>query len=223
MRYFNIDSIFFEVLGYPMSYIEFFGTITGAVAIWLSARAIVWSWPVGIVSVVMLFFLFHQVQLYPDMFLQVFFLVTNIMGWWRWTHPKKFEEDHKHELRVSHMDRKQFIVIFLIGVSGTFVMGTLAGNIHNIFPRIFSVPSAFPYLDSFVTVMSIVTTFLMINKKVESWILWILIDVIASYMYFSKGIKFLGLEYAVFCFIAAFGLWNWVREYRSYGRNDPVP
>jgi nicotinamide mononucleotide transporter len=216
MSFFDIDNIFFETMGYSMSYLEFFGTLAGLIAIALSADANVWSWPIGIINVVLFFFLFYQVQLYPDMFLQVFFFATNLMGWWRWTHPKKFEEDRKHELRVSYMQRKQFILVFILGVTGTFLFGSLAENIHEIFPAIFPKPSAFPYLDSFVTVMSIITTFLMINKKIESWVLWILIDVIATYMYFVKGIKFVGLEYLLFCFIAAFGLWNWIREYRSY-------
>ena len=216
MSFFDIENIFFTALGYPMSYLEFFGTIAGAIAIWLSARAIVWSWPIGIVNVVLFFFLFYQVQLYPDMFLQIFFFVTNIVGWWRWTHPRKFEADRKHELRISYMQPRQLILIFFIGSAGTFLFGSLADNIHEILPAIFPKPSAFPYLDSFVTVMSIITTFLMINKKVESWIFWILIDVIATYMYFRKGIRFVALEYFAFCFIAAFGLWHWTREYKFY-------
>lgn len=214
-RFFDIENIFFTALGYPMSYLEFFGTVAGAVAIWLSAKAIVLSWPVGILNVVAFFFLFFQVQLYPDMFLQIFFFVTNIMGWWRWTHPKKFEEDRKRELRVSRMSRSQFVLLVAVGLVGTFLFGSFADNIHIIFPSVFPKPSAFPYLDSFVTVMSIVTTFLMINKKVESWIIWIVVDVIAACMYFAKGIMFVGILYVAFCFIAAYGLWNWTREYRN--------
>ena len=220
MSFFDIDNIFFTALGYPMSYLEFFGTIAGAIAIWLSAKAIVWSWPIGIINVVLFFFLFYQVRLYPDMFLQVFFFVTNIIGWWRWTHPRRGEEDRKHELRVSYLAPKGFILIIVLGITGTLLFGTFAENIHDIFPEFFPEPSAFPYLDSFVTVMSIITTFLMINKKIESWILWIIIDVLATYMYFVKEIKFVGLEYAAFCFIAAFGLWNWIREYNSYRAAD---
>ncbi len=216
LRFFDIENIFFTALGYPMSYLEFFGTLAGALAIWLSAKAIVWSWPIGILNVVAFFFLFYQVQLYPDMFLQVFFFVTNVIGWWRWTHPKTFEEDRKRGLRISRMSRRQFVLLFVAGLAGTFLFGNFADNIHIIFPSIFPKPSAFPYLDSFVTVMSIVTTFLMINKKVESWIIWIVVDVIAAYMYFAKGILFVGVLYTAFCFIAAFGLWNWVREYRRY-------
>lgn len=216
MSFFDIENIFFTALGYPMSYLEFFGTIAGALAIWLAAKAIVWSWPLGIINVVMFFFLFYQVQLYPDMFLQVFFFVTNLIGWWRWTHPKKNEEDYKQELRVSFMQRKHWSLIFAGGFLGTLVFGSFAKNIHGIFPAVFPQPSAFPYLDSFVTVMSIITTFLMINKKIESWVLWIMVDVIATYMYFVKGIRFVAFEYLIFCFIAAFGLWTWLREYKSY-------
>jgi nicotinamide mononucleotide transporter len=216
MSFFDIDNIFFTVLGYSMSYLEFFGTVTGGIAVWLSAKANVWSFPIGVVSVTLLFFLFYQIQLYPDMFLQVFFFVTNLMGWWRWTHPKPLEEDRKHELKVSYMSMKAFITLLLIGMAGTLLFGALASKLHNYFPVVFSLPSAFPYLDSFVTVMSVIATFLMIQKKVESWIVWIIVDIIATGLYFAKGVKFLGLEYLIFCFIAAFGLWNWVREYRSY-------
>ncbi len=214
MSFFDINNILFEFLGYQMSYLEFFGTVAGGIAVWLSAKANIWSWPIGIINVTLLFFLFYQVQLYPDMFLQVFFFVTNLMGWWRWAHPKAGEEDRKKELRVSFMKRKQFLLIGVIGLTGTYLLGTFAKNLHELFPTLFTLPSAFPYADSFVTVMSIVTTFLMIQKKVECWIIWIIIDVVATYLYFVKGIKFLGFEYLVFCFIAAFGLWNWIREYK---------
>ncbi len=216
MDFFSIEHIFFTVWGYKMSYLEFFGTIAGFIAVWLASKANIWSWPLGLINVTLFFFLFYQVQLYPDMFLQVFFFVTNLIGWWRWAHPRPFEEDRKKQLRVSYMPTRQLVLLAIIGLAGTFLFGSLASRLHEWFPVVFSKPSAFPYLDSFVTVMSIITTFLMIQKKIESWMIWIIIDVVATYMYFMKGIKFVGIEYLVFCFIAAFGLWNWTRKYRSY-------
>ncbi|HMP99047.1 MAG TPA: nicotinamide riboside transporter PnuC, partial [Cyclobacteriaceae bacterium] len=203
MLYFDIEYTFFELWGYPMSYIEFFGTLAGGIAVFLAARANIWSWPLGLINVTLFFFLFYQVQLYPDMFLQVFFFVTNLLGWWRWAHPKPYEEDRKRELKVSWMQRKHLLLLFLLGLAGTFAFGSFAARLHEIFPIIFNKPSAFPYLDSFVTVMSIITTFLMIQKKIESWVIWIIVDVVATYMHFMKGIKFVAIEYLVFCFIAA--------------------
>jgi len=112
------------------------------------------------------------------------------------------------------MGWRQFTSIGIVGLAGTYCLGTFAKNLHEFFPTLFSLPSAFPYADSFVTVMSVLTTFYMIQKKIESWIIWILVDALATYLYFSKGIKFVAIEYLVFCFVAVFGLWNWLREHK---------
>ena len=195
-----------------MSYLEFFATVSGMIAVWLSARSNIWSWPIGIINVVLVFFLVYQVQLYPDMFLQVFFFVTNIIGWWRWAHPKPGEENRRLQLKASFMGWRKFSSLTAAGFVGTYIFGTFASNLHELFPSVFSLPSAYPYADSFVTVMSIVTTFYMIEEKIESWVIWILVDALAAYLYYSKGIKFFALEYLIFCFVAAYGLWNWIKE-----------
>jgi nicotinamide mononucleotide transporter len=214
--FFDINVIFFTVWGYSMSYLEFTGAVLGAVATFLAARANVWSWPIGAASVTLFFFLFYQIQLYPDMFLQVFFLVTNLQGWWRWTHPKAGEADAQNELRITRLMGKPLYLSLLGSFVATLALGTFAQNLHIWFPVAFSQPSAFPYLDSFTTVMSILGTFMMIQKKLECWWVWLLVDLISTYIYYIKGVKFVSLEYAVFCLVAFQGAWYWTREYRSY-------
>lgn len=213
---FDVNTELFNLLGYSMSYIEFFGALSGLMAVWLSAKANTWNWPIGIVNVILSFFLYYQVQLYPDMFLQVFFFITNMIGWWRWTNPKPGEEDSKQELKVSYMKRDQLILTMAIGIAGTFALGRFASSLHEWFPVVFAMPGAYPYTDSFVTVMSIVTTFYMIQKKIECWIIWIVVDIVATYLYYSKGVKFYSLEYMIFTFIAAYGLLHWIREHKNY-------
>lgn len=219
MELFDINNTFLELWGYKMSWLEFVGVLTGVTAVMLTAMANSWNWPLGLVNIVASFFLFYQVQLYPDMFLQVFFFSANIAGWWRWTHPAPGEQDRKKELKVSFMTPKQLILLVTIGVCGTALMGLFAQNLHHIFPSLFNKPSALPFLDSFITVMSVVTTFYVIQKKIESWIIWIVVDAVATYLYFIRDIKFYSLMYFVFCLIAAAGLWNWIRIYRSYKTN----
>jgi nicotinamide mononucleotide transporter len=216
MSFFDHRSVFFSLLGYPMSYLEFFGTLAGGVAVWLSAYGNIWSWSIGIINVVLFFFLFYQVQLYPDMFLQVFFFITNLIGWWRWAHPRPGEEDRRKELRVSWMPMRRTIAIAVITMTGALVFGTFASNLHEIVPSLFPLPSAYPYFDSFVMTVSIAATYLMVEKKVECWAAWIVADVVATYLYFAKGILIVGIEYFVFCLIAAFGLWRWHREANAY-------
>lgn len=216
MNFFDIKNIFFNPLGYPLSYLELFGTVSGIIAVWLSARANVWSWPLGIVNVTLSFFLFYQVQLYPDMFLQVFFFVTNLIGWWRWLNPRKGEEDKKEELKVSWMDRRQLILITGVGLFGTIAFGLFASRLHDFFPLVFTKPSASPFVDSFITVMSIVATYYMIQKKIECWIIWIAIDIVATVLYFVRDIKFYSLLYFVLTVLAVFGFYHWRKEYRLY-------
>jgi nicotinamide mononucleotide transporter len=214
--FFSIKSIFFTALGYPMSYLEFFGVVVGSVSVWLSARAHVWSWPLGLVGVALLFFLFYQVQLYPDMLLQVFFFATNIIGWWQWTHPAPAEADRRQELRITSTAWRVLVMSAAAVMVATVVLGTAAARLHQWLPLVFSQPSAFPYLDSFTSVLSVWATFLLMSKKLACWFVWLLTDVVLTYLYFIKGIKFLGLEYAVFCLIAAYGAWHWWREFHSY-------
>ncbi|MCO4293238.1 nicotinamide riboside transporter PnuC [Solitalea sp. MAHUQ-68] len=218
--FFSIKNIWFTVWGYPMSHIEFWGTIAGAIAVALSSKANVWSWPLGLINVILFFFVFYQVQLYPDMLLQVFFFVTNVIGWWHWTHPKPEQADKKNELKVSFTSAKWLLILSATGMAGTFVLGQMAQNLHTWLPGIFSQPSAFPYLDSFVLAFSVIGTFMMIEKKIECWLLWLGVDVLCTYIYYIKGVKLIAVEYFVFCIIAAFGYWYWVKEYRSYS-NQP--
>jgi nicotinamide mononucleotide transporter len=216
LKFFDIHSIFFEVLGYSMSYLEFFGVIFGLVAVWLSAKANIWSWPLGIANVILAFFFYYQIQLYPDMFLQVFFFATNLVGWWRWAHPRAGEEDKRHELKVSYVGVVYFLLVLGCGVGGTLVVGSLASRLHDWFPYVFRLPSSYPYADSFILVMSVITTFLMIQKKIENWVIWIIVDILAAALYYIKGAKFYSAEYLVFTILASFGLWNWIKEYRRY-------
>jgi nicotinamide mononucleotide transporter len=212
MKFFDHQSAFFTLWGYTMSYLEFFGTLAGALAVLLSAKGKIMSWPLGLINVTLFFFLFYQIQLYPDMFLQVFFFFTNILGWWRWSHPLKIEEDKKKELRVSFTSKKVLALLCLAGFIITFLFGLFASKLHVLIPNLFQQPSAFPYLDSFVTIMSIVATYLMVQKKVECWLVWLAVDIVATGLYFSKGIYFVGAEYFVFCIIATFGFIRWRKE-----------
>lgn len=218
--FFDVNSEFFNLLGYSLSYIEFMGVLSGLIAVWLSAKANILNWPLGLINIVLSFLLYYQVQLYPDMFLQVFFFVTNLIGWWRWANPGPEEEDRKHELKVSFMKRGQLILTITTGIFGTFALGKFASSLHEWFPSVFSKPSAYPYVDSFITVMSIVTTFYMIQKKIECWIIWIIVDLVATCLYYIKGVKFYSVEYFVFCLIATFGLFHWVKEYKTYSRQS---
>jgi nicotinamide mononucleotide transporter len=212
---FDVNVPLFTLLGYPMSFLELLATITGAYAVWLSTRENVWSWIVGLVNVCLAFVMFFQIQLYPDMFLQVFFFITNIIGFWQWKFPKAAEANSNDELQITKLSVRHFSLITAAGIAGTLALGSFSKNLHEIAPKVFSLPSAFPYMDSFTTVMSIVATFMLIRKKVEAWWIWLGVDVIATYMYYMKDVKLYALLYFVFVIIAVFGALEWTRRYKA--------
>ncbi len=213
--FFDIKNIFFSFWGYEMSHLEFWATLSGALAVWLSVKENVWSWILGLVNVCLASILFYQIQLYPDMFLQGFFFVTNILGFWQWKFPKSEFANSKNELKITILELKTTFILVFGGLLVTYILGTFSKNLHEIFPKLFSLPSAFPYMDSFTTVMSIIATFLLIKKKVEAWWLWLAIDIISTYMYFVKDVKLYSLLYFVFCIIAVFGAVDWTRKWRN--------
>lgn len=216
MNFFDIGNIAFNLFGTNVSYLELLGLISGIIAVVLSARANLWSWPIGIVNVILSFFLFFQSQLYPDMFLQIFFLVTNIIGWWRWANPRTGEEDKKNELRVSYMTRIQIMLCVTVVISGTVVLGLFASRLHEWIPAVFALPSAAPFQDSFILAASILAQYFMMQKKVECWIIWFLVDALATYVYFSRNLMLYSVLYFAFCFIALYALYNWRKQHTSY-------
>lgn len=213
---FDINTIFFTLLNYPMSYLEFFGTVLTGWSVYLSAKNKVISWPIGIVGVVLFGFLFYQVQLYSDLFEQIYYLLTGFWGWWLWTHPRQNDKDDKNELKVSFGSKK----FNLLGVSSIAVLTIgltyFMSNIHLIFPVLFPIPASFPFMDAFTTAMSFVANIYLAKRKIENWYMWIIVDIIAVFLYYQKGVIFLSLLYFFFLLNAFKGLYDWSKTHNSY-------
>ena len=209
MDYFSVQKIILSCFGYDMSYIELFGSIFGLWAVVLSTQEKVSSWYIGILNVLLSFFMFYQIQLYSDMLLQVYFLATNLMGWYLWTNPRKGLENENNQLKISVLNNEEKIIYSSIIFLGTILCGFFIGHIHELFPFFFQKPAAFPYWDTFVMVASIIAQYLLTKKKLDAWVLWIAVDIVATVIYFQKGILLYGIEYFVFCVVAAYGFWKW--------------
>lgn len=209
----SINTIIFTLWGYQMSYIEFVGTIFNLWCVWLAAKNKILTWPVGLVGIVLYMFLFYQIQLYSDLFEQVYFFFTSFYGWWLWL-PKKnsFADKKQKDLKTTHSSVTENIIYITTISVGTLVLGSFMSNIHIYLPNYFPVEAAFPYLDAFTTLMSFAATILMAQRKVECWYLWITVDVIGIWLYYEQGVKFISLEYVIFLILATAGYLEWKRD-----------
>jgi nicotinamide mononucleotide transporter len=202
MNFFEIQNIAFQVLGYPISYVELIGTLFGLVSVYFASKANILTWGTGIVNEVFLFILFFQVQLYADMFLQIYFFVVTLYGWYKWN-----VKTSENKISETSFRNKIFLAVTIL--IGTLISGFLFTNIHLYLPAYFKIQAAYPFIDSFVMVSSIVATILLAKKKIENWYLWVAVDLVCVVLYFKKGVYFLSLEYFIFLGLASYGLYHW--------------
>jgi nicotinamide mononucleotide transporter len=197
---FSVDNIAINIWGYPMSYIELIGTLFNLVSVWLISQRNILTWPIGIIGVVLYMLLFYQIQLYSDTIEQIYFLFASIYGWLSWN--KLLKKDGKiTQVQYSHVKSLLFWGIATLMIS--IVMGFLVSRIHLLFPALKA--ASFPYLDTLTTIMSFVAMWLMIQRRIESWIYWIIVDVIGIGLYFVKDVKFVSLLYVIFLMMAMNG------------------
>ena len=208
MMFFDVKNIAFEFANYPISYIEIFATLFGLLSVYFASRGNILTWSTGIINEFFLFILFFQFQLYADMFLQVYFFIITIYGWYSW-------KKRANHCGVSSISLKAKILLLGAIILATFITGSFFANIHLYFPYYFGTEAEFPFVDSFIMILSIIATALLAQKKIETWYLWVVVDVASVFLFLKKDILFLGLEYSVFLGLAIYGLLNWSKEIKN--------
>ncbi len=203
----SVNTIFFTLWEYPMSYLEFFGTIFTAWSVYLAAKNKVITWPVSILGIILYGFLFYQIQLYSDLFEQVYYFITAFWGWYIWTHQKSKSGSDDQTVLVSTKNQNLLSLASIVVL--TFGLTKFMENIHLIFPTLFPVAATFPLVDSFTTVLSFVATIYLAQRKIENWYIWILVDIIGVWLYYQKGVVFLSVLYFAFLINAFYGLAKW--------------
>ena len=183
-----------------MTMLEVIAAVFGAIAVYLSARENVWSWPTAIVNVALYTIVFFQSRLYADMGLQVVYLVLSVYGWYNWLHGGV----QRTELHVSRATLRTLLITTVFVVVGSYILGSLLATRTN---------AALPYLDSALTVASLAAQWMMTRKILENWIIWIVLDVIYVPMFLSRGLFATSVLYAIFLVLAILGLITWRRSY----------
>ncbi|MHC1779910.1 MAG: nicotinamide riboside transporter PnuC [Bacteroidales bacterium] len=211
---FSTNNIIFSLGGQGVSLIEILSVVTGLTCVYLATRAKVANFWVGYAYNVLLFILFYQKGLYSSMLVQPVSFIINFYGHYRWTHPKKGEENSRNQLKVtlmSHQSRIRFIIqTFAIGV----IWGFLLTYIDDIFPGVFREAQR-PFLDAFVTVTILTAQYLSAQKKLECWAAWFTVNVTNITLYILAGLVFLPMVSAGYLVLAFFGFAMWRKQFKE--------
>ena len=138
-------------------------------------------------------FLFSQYSSYSEsfIFLESFAVGMNILS-----------VIYEKQNNISRLEKKEYIQLILLAL-GSLIF------IYFVYVQFDKWNSWTAYVDNITTAIFFVAMWLMARRKIESWIFWIIGDLITVPLYFYKGLTISSLQYIIFTVLAILGYRSW--------------
>ncbi len=200
------EMVLFSVFGAPIGLFDLLSSLLGLACVFLAGRASKANFWVGYLYTAALFVLFWQKHLLACLLLQPVSLGINILGHYRWTHPRP-EETKDGALQVTMLGWGERALTLLAVLVAALGWGWLLDALFPADPH--------PYLDSCVTVLILAAQYLSAQKKWDCWLVWLAVNIAQLWLHLSVGNYAMGLVSALYLGNAAAALVNWFKLYRK--------
>ena len=187
-----------------MTPLEIAANVVTTLSIWLAARNSRHTWSTGIVGCALFGVQFFRTQLYADATLQVFFLVTSVLGWRQWRHAPA--GDARADRPVTRARASMLAWMALAAVAVMLGYGALLHRFTDAY---------MPYIDAAVLASSVVAQCLLMMRKIENWVFWIAVNTLSVPLFASRGLTLTAVLYGAYWFNAWYGLWRWRGQMRA--------
>ena len=165
-------------------------------------------WYCAFFSTAIYIWIFGDVSLYMESALNVYFMAMAVYGWYQWQRGGQQETG----LQISRWSLANHIFALGIILMATVISGyLLAGNTD----------ARLPYLDSFTTWASVVTTVMVARKIIENWLYWVVIDAVSIYLYLDRGLYQTAGLFGLYIVLAIAGFIVWIKTYREQSAAAP--
>lgn len=182
-----------------MSTLELTACALGILAVWLTVRQNPWCWPVGLLMVLLYAWIFFDGKLYSNMLLQGVYASLQLYGWWLWT---RGGEQHQG-VSVSRLDSRGLLLGLASGTAGALLLGYLMAA-HT--------DASAPWQDAALSAFSLVAQVWMARKKLECWLLWIVLDLLYVALFLHLQLYLTAALYGLFTLLACSGWLTWRRD-----------
>ena len=186
------ELVLFTLGGKPVLLVDLVSSLLGLTCVFLAGRNSKYNFWVGYLYTAALFFLFWSRNLYANLLLQPISLAINVLGHWRWTHPRESEQsaEDSSRLKVSMLSwrGRGFVIGAILVVA--LVWGWAMDSLFPADPH--------PYLDCCVTVLILTAQLLSALKKWDCWIAWLLVNVTQIILHVSVGNVFMPIVCALY-------------------------
>lgn len=188
-----------------MSALEIVAFVLGVINVALVVRRSIWNYPFALAMVTLYARIFFDAKLYSDALLQLFFFAVNLYGWWAWSRASAAEGTIVVE-RLATTER-------WLWAMGTAVATLIWGGLVHRFTD-----AALPWWDASVAILSVAAQILQSRRLIDSWVVWIVVDLLSIGLYAVKGLWLTLALYAIFLVMAVWGLIDWRRVQRRQVR-----
>lgn len=185
----------FELWGAPVTIGELVGFVTGALCVWLLARQHILNWPIAIINNLVFAGVYFRAQIYGDAGLQLCFAAMMIYGWISWT-----RGGPGHVRPVRQATRREWSILAIVTPLGGLALAILLDRLT---------PSPVPYSDAAVVALSLAASYGQARKWLESWWIWIAVDVLAVPLFISRQLYPTALLYVIYGLLCLDGLRRW--------------
>ena len=200
-----LDQLFYQYSQYSNTDIslEIIAVFFGFLSVWFSKNNNILVFPTGMINTSIFVYLLLKWSLLGDMIINAYYFIMSIYGWYFWL--KGTNNTVSPISKVSNTDIR--IVVLLFISSAAFV-----SLVYTFFDKWETIVS---YIDILTTAIFFAAMWLMAKRKVESWIFWIVGNIISVPLYLHKGLAFTSIQYFIFTLIAIAGYIKWKELYNK--------
>ena len=195
-----IDFLFSQYSTYSETFIflEIFAVVMNILSVIYAKKNNILVYPTGLIGTGIFVYILFNFSLLGDMIINGYFFIMSIYGWYFWTRKK----DDVFINNVSRLEKNEYIQLILLAL-GSLIF------IYFVYVQFDKWNTWTAYIDNITTAIFFVAMWLMARRKVESWIFWIIGDLITVPLYFYKGLTISSLQYIIFTVLAILGYISW--------------
>jgi nicotinamide mononucleotide transporter len=184
--------------------VEAVSVLLGILYLVLAIRESLWCWPAAFLSSVLTMAVLFGARLYSEVALNAYYAAMAAYGWYQWRYGGR--RQGAAELPIAVWPLKMHAV----AIGSSLALAAVVGSYMSRHTQ-----AAFPYLDAFVTVASVVTTYMVARKILENWLYWLVVDSLALYLYWQRELYLYAGLFAVYLVLVVLGLVRWHRDWRA--------
>ena len=205
----HLNAIWDEIVSTIQTF-DFWGIsalVFGLLAVYFLIKESIWTWPAGILYVLVSFVVFWNFRLYGDLLLHVLYLFLNLYGWYFWA---KGNKSNKEDVQVTKLSVKNSVMALTFTAIGIWAFAQFLMKLPDWFEGM--EPASLPYWDSTTSILSVTGMWLTTRKKLDNWYYWFAVDIIATGVYFYKGMYFYSILYFIYIGMAVAGYLAWKKS-----------